>query len=466
MKKKNHELITIAYLFFGLFLCMIVHFAYFQAVESSNVITSPYNKRQDTFADRVIRGDILTGDGTVVATTEVASDGTETRIYPYGRMFAHAVGYASNGKAGAELLGNYQLLTSNAYFAERFWNEVNEEKNMGDQVYTTLDFELQKAAYDALGNRDGAVIAMEPSTGRILAMVSKPDFDPNRIASDWKSISEDSDGVLLNRVTQGKYAPGSVFKIITLLEYYREGNSLDDFSYHCEGKLAENDFSVSCYHGKAHGDLNLEKAFAKSCNGAFVEIGLQLNANQFLQTCDSLLFNQELSLDFPYNKSSFQLTEAADHWTIAQTSIGQGTTEVTPMHMAMLTCAIANGGNLMKPYIIDKVESYQGDAVKKYMPSSEKRLFSPEEAQMLTEYMTAVVETGTASALSGRSYSVAGKTGTAEYSSDKSKSHAWFVGFSNVENPDLVVCVLVEKAGSGSEYAVPIAGKLFDTYYK
>ena len=455
-----------AYAFLGIFLCLIGYFVYFQAVESSNVITSPYNKRQDTFADRVVRGELLTNDGTVIATTEVAADGTETRVYPHGDLFAHAVGYASHGKSGMELLANYQLLTSHAYFLERFVNEVQEEKNIGDNVITTLDLELQKAAYDALGGYDGAVIAMEPSTGKILAMVSKPDYDPNAIARNWESISGSSESVLLNRVTQGLYPPGSIFKILTVLEYLREGNDLEDWTYECNGSYTYEDVTINCYHGKSHGTVDLKTAFAKSCNGAFASLGLELDNEKFMETCNELLFHSELPIGMTAKQSHVELEADSDTGTIMQTAIGQATTEVTPLHMALITSAIANGGNLMKPYLIDSVENYTEEQVKKYMPSSYGKLMSAQEAEILTEYMTETVVSGTATSLQSGSYTAAGKTGTAEYSSDKSKAHAWFTGFSNVENPDLVVCVVVEKSGAGSEYAVPVAKKIFDTYYQ
>lgn len=465
-KPENQEMLYVSYIFLGIFVCMIGYFVYFQTVVSSNVITSPYNKRQDTFADRVIRGDIVTEDGQVIATTEVAADGTETRVYPDGRMFSHVVGYASHGKTGIELLGNYQLLSSHAYFLERFVNEVKEEKNMGDRIVTTLNYELQKAAYDALGNRKGAVVALEPSTGKILAMVSKPDFDPNQIDQSWKEISGSSDSVLLNRATQGLYPPGSTFKIVTLLEYLREGNDPESWSFECNGKFTEDDVTIGCYHGKSHGTIDLKTAFAKSCNGAFAKIGLELENRKFKETCTELMFNSDLPIELPYKKSSVKLSGELTTGTIMQTAIGQATTEVTPMHMAMVTSAIANGGNLMKPYLMDSVENYTGELVKKYMPASYGKLMSAQEAAILTEYMTETVQNGTATALKNEVYTAAGKTGTAEYSSDKSKSHAWFVGFSNVDAPDLVVCVIVEGAGSGSEYAVPIAKKLFDVYYR
>lgn len=439
---------------------MIGYFVYFQTVESSNVITSPYNKRQDMFADRVVRGDILTGDGTVIATTKRSEDGSEQRVYPYDRLFAHAVGYAVRGKTGVELLANYQLLTSHAYFPERFLNEVREKKNIGDRVVTTFDYDLQKAAYDALGKHDGAVVALEASTGKILALVSKPDYDPNKIDKDWEKISTGTDAVLLNRATQGKYPPGSIFKTITLLEYYREGNALSDFRFNCRGKYTYDDVSIKCSHGKKHGELDLKSAYAKSCNGAFANIGLSLDQNRFMKTCGELLFNAELPLEIPYGKSSIAVSEKSDSGTIMQTAIGQSRTAVTPMHMAMITAAIANGGNLMKPYMIDSIENYEGVRVKKYMPSSYGKLMSAEEAAFLSDYMKEVVASGTAVKLKSDSYTAAGKTGTAEYSENKSKTHAWFTGFSD----DLVVCIIVEGAGSGSEYAVPIARRLFETY--
>ena len=464
-KPKNQEMLYVAYIFLGIFVCMIGYFVYFQTMVSSNVITSAYNKRQDTFADRVVRGDIVTSDDVVIATTNVAANGAETRVYPYNDLFAHAVGYASHGKTGIELLANYQLLSSHAYFLERFVNEVKEEKNMGDTVVTTLNYELQKTAYDALGDYRGAVIALEPSTGKVLAMISKPDYDPNAINANWESISSSSDSVLLNRATQGLYPPGSTFKILTLLEYMREGNELENWTYECTGSYTEDDVTINCYQGKKHGMVDLKTAFAKSCNGAFAKMGMEINNTEFMRTCNELLFNTELPIEFPYKQSSVSLEKNAETGTVMQTAIGQATTEVTPMHMALITAAIANGGNLMKPYFIDSIENYTGEQVKKYMPSSYGKLMTAGEAAVLTEYMTETVLSGTATALQSEVYTAAGKTGTAEYTTDKSKSHAWFVGFSNVEDPDLVVCVLVEGAGAGSTYAVPIAKKMFDTYY-
>ena len=167
----------------ALFLGMMGYIAYFQAARSEEFIQSPYNARKDSYADRVVRGDILDGQGRVLARTQVSEDGTETREYPYGNMFAHVLGYCDHGKSGLESVENFNLLTSNAFFLEKLKNEFQGQKHKGDSVVTTLNLDLQQAAYDAMGSRKGAVVVMEPSTGKILTMLSKPDFDPNTAAA-------------------------------------------------------------------------------------------------------------------------------------------------------------------------------------------------------------------------------------------------------------------------------------------
>ena len=187
--------------------------------------------------------------------------------------------------------------------------------------------------------------------------------------------------------------------------------------------------------------------------------------DSYEQLADQLLFNQDLPLSFPYSKSSFALKDTDTETTKMLTAIGQGDTLVTPMHLAMLMSAIANDGVLMTPRVLDRTENYTGMLVERYEPQEYGSLLTSEEAENLKEYLRAVVTDGTGSALQTDSYTVYGKTGTAEYSNNKKSSHAWFVGWASGDKEDLVVAVLVEKVGSGSEYAVPIAKRIFDTYY-
>ena len=465
--KANSCILGITYLMVALFLGLAVYMGYFLQVRSEDVINNSYNARLDRFSDRIVRGKIMAGDGTVLAETQVDADGNETRGYYYGSVFDHAVGYSAKGKTGIEALANFYLLTSHVNLLEQVGNELSGRKNPGDNVYTTLDAELQQAAYAALGDRKGVVIAMEPDTGKVLAMVSKPGYDPNTLLQDWDWLTDggNGEGQLLNRATLGLYPPGSTFKIVTALEYMREHpGGYRDYQFDCSGVYVNGDYRIKCYHGTAHGHQDFTRSFANSCNGAFSSLGLGLNLGAFRDTAKSLLFNSPLPITgLPYKQSSFQMGPGADTWEILQTSIGQGTTQVTPMHNAMITAAIANGGTLMKPYFLNSVETAGGEEIKKFMPASYGSLMTAGEAEGLTELMRTVVTEGTGSAVRTDAYTVAAKTGSAEFETGK-ETHAWFTGFAPVENPKLVVTVLVEEGGSGGKAAAPIARQLFDIY--
>ena len=446
------------------------YIVYFTVVRAGTFVNSPYNQRQDAFAKNVVRGSITDRNGNVLAETQVADDGTETRYYPYGSLFSHVVGYSDDqlGRTGLESVENFELLTSNAIFIEMIQNEFEGSKNQGDTVITTLDADLQQAASDALGSYKGAVVIMEADTGKILAMVSKPDYDPNDIASDWQTLNTDEENSpLLNRATGGSYAPGSVFKIVTTLAYMRQNSNYSDYSYNCSGSITEDGTTIPCAGGNIHGQEDLRSSFANSCNSSFANIGLQLDISGFRDTADDLLFNSPLPGVLDYTKSSFVLDQDSPTSEIMMTAMGQGRTTVSPYHMALITQAIANGGTLMEPYLVDSVTNYTGTEVRRNVPKSYARLMTSDEASQLKEYMTAVVEEGTGSVLSGRSYTVAGKTGTAEYSSDDSdRTHSWFTGFTNVDNPELVITVITEGSdGSFGGRAVSIAGTILDSYY-
>lgn len=463
-KARNREYNFVSAFFILIFVSLIGYLIYFNSVKSETFINSPYNTRQDTFSDRVVRGKIISSDGEVLAQTNVSEDGTEERVYPYSNIFAHVVGYDSNGKSGLESEANFQLLTSHAFFLEQMKNEFRGEKNAGDNVITTLNASLQTTAYNALGDRKGAVIAIEPSTGKILAMVSKPDFDPNDIEENWDSlVSDETNSSLLNRATMGQYPPGSTFKIVTALDYFRTKGSFEGYSYLCEGSITMEDHTIRCYNSTVHGQEDFYTAFANSCNCAFAEIGTVLGGKSLRKTSEDLLFNKSLPLKNS-RKSSFTLDESSPTALVMQTAMGQGNTLVSPLHMALITSAIANGGILMQPYLIDQVQNNAGETVSTTEPVEYKRLMTDNEANLLGKLMKNVVTNGTASALNGRDYSVAGKTGSAEFDENGS-SHSWFIGYCNADDPDLVVAIIVENGGTGSEAAVPIAGQLFDAYY-
>lgn len=469
-KDKNKEFAVIAYFFIGIFLAMIVYFTYFQVARSEQFINNPYNTRLDSFAERIVRGDIVSSDGTLLATTKTDAKGNEKRAYPQGRKYAHVIGYADNGKAGLESSYNFELLRSHSFILERVVNEIEGRKNQGDTLVTTLRSDLQQAAYEALGDRKGAVVVLKPDTGKILAMVSKPDFDPNTITSDWNAIlaNDDQNSVLLNRASQGLYPPGSTFKLVTALEYIREHpKSYKNYSYQCTGSITADSYTLHCFGNSVHGEVDLKKSIAKSCNSSFANIGLSLDLGSYADTCGDLLFNKPLPTEFASSKSSFSLQKNAGDSEVMATAIGQGETLASPLHMALIVSAIQNDGVLMNPYLVERVENSDGSEVEHYEPSSYGRLMTEREAKILRGMMKAVVTDGTASALASKKYTAAGKTGSAEFGTNKGDSHAWFVGYANAKGSSpIAVAVIVEGAGSGSTVGVPIAKTVFDTYFK
>ncbi len=460
-KSRNVQFAVVMYFFLALFIALCVYFCYFLIFKSDDFINSPYNARLDKLAENIIRGDIVDKNGVVLAT----SSSDNERSYPYSNMYAHAIGYDSNGMSGVELDGNFYMLRSHAFFLERIKNDLMNVKNKGDTVVTTLDHKLQEVAYDNM-DYDGAVVAIEPKTGKILVMTSKPNFNPNTISDNYKKLSQGETSVLLNRATQGLYAPGSTFKIVTALEYLQENANAAQSTFDCKGKLTVDNYTIRCYHGEVHGHQTFMEAFGNSCNIAFSEIGLGLNKNGFTQMCNQLLFNTKLPTRLSNTSTSqFKINDATKDTLMMQTAIGQGETLVTPMHMCMIASAICNDGKLMEPYILDSVTNYKGINVKTFRSKTVDSILTQAQADQIEEYMRYVVTDGTATGLNSSNYMAYGKTGTAEFNDNKDEAHAWFVGYAKKEDKELAIAVLQEKGGSGSKTAVPIARAVFDTYF-
>lgn len=467
-KKKNMPIMAVMYMFVAIFFSMMVYICHYSMTHKQELINNSYNGRQQILTAKNVRGTIYAKGGEILAQTITDEEGEEKRSYPYDNLFAHAVGYATHGRAGVEALGNYYLIHSNAPLSEKAASDISGNKYPGDDVHTTLDVKLQEVAYRALGIYKGAIIVTEPSSGKVLAMVSKPDFDPNQMEEIWDSLVEDTEsGILLNRTTQGLYPPGSTFKIVTALEYIRENpTAYQSYGFQCAGSFSDGQDRINCYHGQSHGSVDFTLSFAKSCNSSFANMGLKLDKSKFQNTLEELLFNRELPMEMTHNKSKIDMDEDAPNKDMMQIAIGQGTTGMTPIHLNMITNAIANEGMLMKPYLIDYVENSMGTIIKQFSPSAYKKLISSEEATVLKELMREVVEEGTASKLKGLSYTAAGKTGSAEYNSVKGDSHAWFTGFAPVDDPQICITVIIEGAGSGGDFAVPIAKRIFDAYFE
>ncbi len=470
MKQSHHhnfEIVVIGTVFTLAFVGMSGFIGDYVFHNDVNLIANDYNPVQNLLAKQNSRGDILSRDGDQLAYTTYNGEHEEVRVYPYGSLFGHVVGYASLGRSGIESYANAYLIQCNASLNTKMEAELNDSKNPGDSIYTTLDVDVQQAAKDAIGAYTGAVIVTDVKTGEILCMYSNPGFDPNDIENVWKKVIDDEKStVLLNRVTQGLYPPGSTFKIITSLEYLKEyGDAYQNYSFQCNGSYQIPAGTIHCYHSMSHGTVDFTHSFAKSCNSSFANIGLALNKHDFSVTLEELMFNGKLPYDMPYSVSSVHLDENTIDYDCMQTSIGQGTTLITPLHLNMITCAIANDGMLMHPYLVTKVVDADGNTVKTFSSSEYKRLLTKEESDIMTEFMTAVVEEGTGKKLQGQPFTAAGKTGSAEFNSVTRDSHAWFTGFAPAEDPQIAITVIVEGVGSGGDFAVPIAKKVLAAYF-
>ncbi|MCR4705340.1 MAG: penicillin-binding protein 2 [Lachnospiraceae bacterium] len=466
-KKKNREILIVSALFCALFVWMIGYFTVYSVSHEEELINNSYNSRQRILASEDYRGTIFDRNGEVLAATVVDSDGTERREYPYRNLFAHTVGYSGKGKTGLESRYNYYLISSDISDAAKVENQLAGRKNPGNELYTTIDLTLQQAADRAMGIYKGAIIALDPKTGQVLAMVSKPDFDANTIAEKWDSyLADEENSVLLNRAAQGLYQPGSTFKIVTALEYLNQNENLySGYHFDCSGSTRIGEETIHCFHGMKHGTVDFQTSFSKSCNTSFAHIGMSLDRTKFGNTATKLLFHNSLPFELPTSISSIDLGEKTTDAALLQASIGQGRTSISPLHLAMITSGIANGGVMMKPYLADRIVSPDQTVIKSFSPEEVSTIMTKEQADILTELMRSVVTEGTGKKLSEADYCAAGKTGSAEFSDSTSDSHAWFTGFAPADDPKIVVTVIIESAGSGGDYAVPMAKRVFDAYF-
>lgn len=452
--ENNRKLIHLIIFTSLLFLSIILYLTYFQIFQRATVAKNPYNRRQWQREENTLRGNIYDRYGVLLAETQVTEQGME-RVYPQKNLYSHLIGYSHRryGRAGVEAYYNDDLLgLSQENFIFRLWDQLRGKQATGNHLVLTLDHELQKKAYQLLRGKRGAVVAMDPRTGEVLAMVSQPDFDPSQLEAQWEGLVENEASPLLNRATSGLYPPGSIFKPVMAAAALE--NPKVDTNYLCTGKIVIDGYTLSDYDTKGHGEEDLRKSLVVSCNTNFARIAQELGSKKVMELAERFSFDSSLKADIPVQRNRFPY-ESLTPTDLAAVSIGQGKLLVTPLQMAAVASAFAQEGLMPQPRVIKSVQQDQGRILRE-MNIETTRVMAPEIANGVKEMMVAVVKEGTGKKAAISGVTVAGKTGTAQ--NETGDTHAWFMGFAPAENPRVVVVVLLEREGaSGGAAAAPIA---------
>ena len=455
--RTNKRIIRVLIAISLLFLALVTYLLWFNMFRAKDVYTNSYNKRQWESEQQVQRGEIYSQDGVLLAETEIDGD-ARIRKYPKGRLYSHIIGYCSQvyGKTQLEMSHDDDLIGKGTISLT-----LNEIKH-GNNLNLTINDELQEYAYEQLDGRDGAIVAMEPTTGQILAMVSLPDFNPETIEKDWPSMMEDENSPFLARATQGLYPPGSTYKIVTAAGVYDNGVTTETFDD--EGLFKKDDVTVYNYNKESFGKLDIKTAFEVSSNYVFCTLGYEMGADAVKAEAEKFGVNKSFDFDIPVSQSQIQYKKMTD-LDGALVSIGQGGLVMTPLHVAMMASAVANNGKMMKPYLVETVTTENGTVIGQTKPSVLYDSIGTACADYIEDMMIGVVEDGTGTGAQISGITVAGKTGTAENETDK--DHAWFVGYAPVENPTICVAVVLENAAtSGGKSAVPIAKNIIRKFLK
>lgn len=451
----------VAYALLGLLLVLVFYLTYIQFYEGAFLSAHPLNRRSALLMKQVERGEIFDKNGKILAQSRLGADGY-VRDYPQGRLFAQLVGYSSEklGKTGIESSANGEL--SGMSDPWRHLGAISHVlfNRRGHSVILNIDASLQQVAYQALGNHRGAVVAIVPKTGEILALVTKPAFNPNRIDEEWQSISNSPESPLLNRAVQGLYPPGSTMKVLTAEAALFEGTTDAKRTYLSEGMLKiPPDYVLHEINDKAYGNLTVKQALTVSSNVVFGKITLELGRAKLAKAYERFGFQKPLDDSIGESMSHIPDFMQLGDGDLAQSGIGQASLLVTPLRMAMLAATIANKGKMMEPYLINKIVDAQGNVVKQYSPQEWLTASTPEIAAIVKQMMVSVVDNGTGRAAGLPGIAIAGKTGTAE--NPHGQPHAWFIGFAPADNPVIAVAVIIENGGGGGEAAAPVARQIF-----
>jgi peptidoglycan glycosyltransferase len=467
-------------LFVVLFALLIGFTSYWAVLDAQGLEDNPNNRRALIEEQTIPRGLIFARDGKtrIAVNRRERRSGTTVfvREYPTGGLFAHPIGYSfiQNGRRGLEQSRNDVLAGKENEFSSIFAGLEGRDRE-GNDVVTNLDVNGTNAAVQGLAGRKGGVVAIEPKTGKVRVMVSIPEYDPNRIPTDFQAINDDPNQPDLNRTTQELYPPGSTFKVVTATAGLDTGKFTPDSIIDGSSPREISGVPLANSGGENFGSISLTDALTNSVNTVFAQVGEQVGRQTLVEYMRRYGFYSDPQLDYPdtemiasgvINGKGDYVTEGFD---VGRVAIGQGGLEgevrASPMQMAEVAAAIANGGRLMKPRLTDRIVRKDGRVKERIQPDLQSEVMKPETAKQLTEMMSRVVEegTGTAAALTG--VRVAGKTGTAEVGANREFTQPWFICFAPVDDPKLAVAVTLERQPAGSQggtVAAPIAKSVLE----
>lgn len=458
----NKRLVFVMIFFVALFMTLALYLVYFQLFKRANIENDSHNRRLWVNEDNIKRGSIYDRNGNVLAYSEKDSDGSQYRVYNYGKSASSVTGYSSKtyGKTGIEKSYNKELLALSGENLSNFRKMVVKH-DTGYDVHLSLDQNIQDIVYEYIKDIKGSCVVMNPKTGEVLALVSNPSYDPNSVDEDWDELIQNTDGPLVNRATSGSYRPGSTFKIVTatgVLNYNL------DTSYNDTGVETIQGYDIRNFADQTFGMVNLRSAFVNSINTYFASKTNDLGRDKYEELVEKFMINKDYDFDMDKNKAIIPFDDL-NQVDLAMTGFGYGKTQITPLHMAMITSAIANEGKMMQPRLVTKVVDKDGKIIEEKKDKVLSEVTSVENANYIRDMMVSVVNEGTGTSAYLDSVQIAGKTGTAD--KENNLLDAWFVGFAPAYDPDVVIALVVEDSDdTGGVVAAPIARDILSSIYQ
>lgn len=465
-----NRLTRAVFLFTALFAVLIGNITYIQVIKASEYQDMPSNNHTINKARYIKRGSIITADGLTLAESIQQADGTYARSYPNGNLAAHVVGYYSQqyGTMGIENTQNDTLTGSKDYSSwQNALNSLAGISEPGNSVQLTIDSRIQRAAEQALAGRVGAIVALDPRSGAVLAWASAPTFDNTNIqaAIEAANASGGADTSMYDRATLALYTPGSTFKVLTLASALENGLATLDTTYDSPGRMEIGGADVVSIGERGHGTISLAKAFALSSNTVFGQVADGLGAEKLVATARAFGYGQQLGLDFTTAASVMPNPEEMTEWELAWAGagqpVGQGHTpgpQATVMQNALMAATIANNGIAMNPYVVSQILAPDGTVLKTTRGRSLGQAVSTGTAEQVKQAMLDVVQSGTGSAAAIAGVKVAGKTGTAE--TNNANANSTFVGFAPYDTPTVAIAVVIEQNAKGEQSAAAVGGQV------